>query len=95
MGETQKVKSTRFRTLFLPSAGLVKWYEFALVGMDGQSVTLKSFAQDRHYPAGITLQFTADYKIIRKSGHKATPSHPGLHFFLKPLIQHIVQIHIR
>ncbi len=99
MGEAQEVKRARTIAWWfiptLPRGRRKEAHELRLGGVDGQTILAKSLWDDFHNALGIALVAEPYHEVIRIADEEGRLTHPRLHVLFEPLVQHIVQEHIR
>ena len=55
----------------------------------------KPLGQDFHHPSGIAFIAKPDDDVIRIADQACVAPKPGAHLLLEPLVQHVVQEHVR
>ena len=93
MGEAEKVE--RAIAVFPRRRGLAERHQHRLFRMDGQTVARKPLRQHRHKLPGVTLQLTADHKVVGKADQERLSLQARLDLMLEPLIQYLVEVNVR
>lgn len=97
MGEAQEVKSSRLRRL--RGTLLFPWFpkgdQAGFVWVNCQPVLREALGHHVQYPAGILLVGEADHEVIRKADEKRVTAEPRQNDLMEPLVQDIMQVHIR
>jgi hypothetical protein len=63
--------------------------------MDRQAILAKPLRDHFHNTAGIAFVAKPDHEVIRIANKEGRLNHPWLHVLLEPLVQHVVQKHVR
>jgi len=97
MGEAEEVKRVRLVSPMRPRRfrSRSKADQPRFVGVNGQTVFLKTFWEYLHYTSGILFTGEAQYEVVRVTDQEYAASKARLHFLLDPFVKHIVQINVR
>ena len=100
MGEAQQIKAphrvSRFATLAgRPDGRPLEGDQPGFLRVERQAILAKPFRQDRLHPPGVFFPSKAQDEVIAVANQVGGALQPRFDLLLKPLIQHIVQIHIR
>jgi len=69
-----------------------EFHQPCLLRMERQTKSCKPLRQDFQHPFGILPILEAQHRIIGEAYLVCCPLQAGLHFALKPIIEHIVQV---
>jgi hypothetical protein len=63
--------------------------------MDCQTVFAESLRHNFHDALGIVIVTKPNHEVIRITDEEGTTSQTRFHFLLEPLVQHLLQKHVR